>query len=72
MNRVKDLLKKFYDIHGADVSMVVQPPQSETSSVGGSSSCISSGYETSSLSSQVEKRLQEKSLMRKAKKSGVI
>ena len=57
---VTDLLKKLYDIYGADVSMVVQPPQSKTSSVGGSSSCISSGNETSSLSSQVEKRLQKK------------
>ncbi|KAM7459307.1 hypothetical protein LguiA_036301 [Lonicera macranthoides] len=72
INGVKDLLKKLYDVYGADASVVVPPPQSETSSVGGSSSCISSGNEISSLSSQVERRLQEKSLMRKAKKSGII
>ena len=71
-NAVKDLLMKLYMIYETDACMVVQPTQSESSGGGGSSSQISSDNETSSMSSEAERRLQEKSKMRKARKSGII
>jgi hypothetical protein len=72
---VKDFLGKLYSIYATNAPMNTRVQLSETSSDGGSNSntsCNSSDESSSSGSSLARKKFQELSLMRRAKKSGII